>query len=723
MTEVLLTPSGVQQIFVGGSLTLSATARGKGGVTIRDRRTNWSSSNQSVATVNDDGRVSAISPGSADISAAVDDVKATVPVTVNSPSPVTATVSIVPGGPQQLAVGSTAALQAVARTLSGIEVTGRVTTWTTSNSSVATVSGNGIVTAVAVGSANISATVDGVNALVPMTVIAASPVLASVTITPGGPQNLSIGATVTLVATARSANGSVITGRPVTWISSNPVTAAVSSGGIVIAIAAGTANIIATIDGVSGSSAFVVSAVVVPVLEVVSGNNQSGIVGRAYAESLTVRARTSNGTPLPNVPIAWASSGGAISSSATATNANGLSRVQWMASTGSGVVTASASRAVPVSFTGNAKANGACSLAPSAATARFSLGATDFTLSLRSTSPLRIAVLFVDFPGLPASETPASLMSSVVDPGVALLQELSHNRLNITTVAFPKWYRMSKSIEQYDWTTFLGHRVYIDEAMTVADADINFANFDAVYIFAPPSTNKVISPTFNGGSSSAVIHDGRNFGNAVTFGLDSRSYGPSVVVHETGHMLGLVDLYTFDASGSPFMGNQFRYIGAWSLMSNIFNAAHWLTWEKRKLGFIDPAQFDCLEGTVGEEVVIQPNASNSTGVKGVGVKLDASRALVIEVRDRQGLDANLCSSGVLIYEVNASSVSGFGPAAVRGSRVTTFGPQFNKCGPWADATYGVGAGAIDTFTDAASGTIVKVLAAESNGAYRVRITR
>jgi len=55
--------------------------------------------------------------------------------------------------------------------------------------------------------------------------------------------------------------------------------------------------------------------------------------------------------------------------------------------------------------------------------------------------------------------------------------------------------------------------------------------------------------------------------------------------------------------------------------------------------------------------------------------------------------------------------------------VSTSGAAFARCGPWADATFGVGSGDISSFTDAASGVSVRVLAAESGGAYRVRVKR
>jgi uncharacterized protein YjdB len=58
---------------------------------------------------------------------------------------------------------------------------------------------------------------------------------------------------VTLTATARAANGQVLTGRVVTWSSSAALVATVSQEGIVTAQAVGAARITATSEGKSGA--------------------------------------------------------------------------------------------------------------------------------------------------------------------------------------------------------------------------------------------------------------------------------------------------------------------------------------------------------------------------------------------------------------------------------------------------------------------------------------
>ena len=75
--------------------------------------------------------------------------------------------------------------------------------------------------------------------------------VASVVVSPSAP-TLAVGATQQMTATVKDADGNVLTGRMVTWLSGNPAVAAVSDTGLVTAVADGGADIIALVDGVSG---------------------------------------------------------------------------------------------------------------------------------------------------------------------------------------------------------------------------------------------------------------------------------------------------------------------------------------------------------------------------------------------------------------------------------------------------------------------------------------
>src|SRR5256885_11766973 len=83
--------------------------------------------------------------------------------------------------------------------------------------------------------------------------------VASVTVTPAT-AGVAVGSTVQLTATPKDANGNPLTGRVVTWQSSNNAIASVNGSGLVSGVAAGgPVTITATSEGQSGTAAVTVT--------------------------------------------------------------------------------------------------------------------------------------------------------------------------------------------------------------------------------------------------------------------------------------------------------------------------------------------------------------------------------------------------------------------------------------------------------------------------------
>lgn len=116
-------------------------------------------------------------------------------------------------------------------------------TWASSDTNIATVSG-GTVTPVAEGTCTITATADGVVASCVVTVVFVH--VTSVTLDKETLSLTAEGATDTLVATVLPVDASAPT---VTWTSSNPLVASVSSAGVVTPLTEGEVTITATADG------------------------------------------------------------------------------------------------------------------------------------------------------------------------------------------------------------------------------------------------------------------------------------------------------------------------------------------------------------------------------------------------------------------------------------------------------------------------------------------
>jgi uncharacterized protein YjdB len=209
-----------------------------------DKTVTWSSSNTSVATVSDSGWITAIAAGSAVITVKTNDAHKTAicQVTVKSKAiPVTG-VSLDKSA-LSLTVGNSEYLYA---TITPSNATDKSVSWTSSNSTVATVSSSGYVTAKAVGSATITAT----------TTDGAKKATCNVTVLPVAVTGVSLNKyslsmyendSETLIATITPSNA---TNKAVSWSSSNSAVATVNSDGQVLAKAAGSAVItVTTSDG------------------------------------------------------------------------------------------------------------------------------------------------------------------------------------------------------------------------------------------------------------------------------------------------------------------------------------------------------------------------------------------------------------------------------------------------------------------------------------------
>lgn len=131
--------------------------------------------------------------------------------------------------------------------------TRKTVTWKSNKTSVATVSSKGVVTGVAEGTADITATTadGGYSAICKVTV--EKDYITGITITPAGPETLPVGKTRQLEATITYAHGTG-SGETVTWSTNNPAVATVSDKGLVTAVGAGSAEIVALCKGEGNSS-------------------------------------------------------------------------------------------------------------------------------------------------------------------------------------------------------------------------------------------------------------------------------------------------------------------------------------------------------------------------------------------------------------------------------------------------------------------------------------
>ena len=296
----------------------------------------WSSSNTSVATIGaNTGLATALTSGTTAITAIATNPDGTVVtgtasfnVQISSTPEPLVSLSIIPATQTVMAVGQTAQYYAIGTTSTGQTVNltsqgatiGSATipaaTWSSTNTSVATINGTGLGTATGTGSTAIIAMVknpDGtvVTGTAAMTVT--NPTWTSLSIVPSTQTATAVGETAEFIAIGTTGTGlTVDVSTMATWQSSDTSVATVSSTGLATAVGPGTATITAEYtnsDGtvVQGSATYTVtvsttqepllSLAIIPVSQTVETTNETG-------QFLAIGTFSSDTAQVPNLTCA-----------------------------------------------------------------------------------------------------------------------------------------------------------------------------------------------------------------------------------------------------------------------------------------------------------------------------------------------------------------------------------------------------------------------------------
>ncbi len=287
-----------RSMMVGQTFQLTAEALDGEGQVLSGRPITWATSAPTVATVTENGLVNAVAPGGAIITAASEGKIAVASITVASIPVASVVVAPVVAN---LVVAQTTQLSAQLRDASGGALTGRAVAWSSNRVQVATVTSEGLVTAVGQGTATITATSEGRTATATVNV---SPRPVSAVIVSPEQVSLFAGQTVQLSTLVTDDRGQVLTGRPIAYASSSNQVATVSSSGLVTAIAPGAATITVTSEGATGTAAVTIAPEPVASVDV-TPSPTSVVVGNVA--QLTATPRNAAGQPLTGRTVTWSS--------------------------------------------------------------------------------------------------------------------------------------------------------------------------------------------------------------------------------------------------------------------------------------------------------------------------------------------------------------------------------------------------------------------------------
>lgn len=287
----------------------------------------FSTDNPSVATVDNDGMVRGIAPGTANVSAASGASTATVKITVTA-----ANLAVtVPASAMTLAVGDAAPVAAQVLDANGRVVQGAALAFSTDNPSVAAVGTDGVVRAVTPGTATVSAAYGNRSVTVQVTVIAnrrnelqSLEVMADSVVGDwrAGTQMVAVravngfGQTVCPELTLQSSNRSVATAQAAgaCRIQVNPLFPGVTT---ITASAEGRTDTFQVRVTSSGQIAFI------------SARPTSEQLVAGATVSYTVKALDQNNQPIANQRVSFAASVGTLSADSVVTGADGTATVQW----------------------------------------------------------------------------------------------------------------------------------------------------------------------------------------------------------------------------------------------------------------------------------------------------------------------------------------------------------------------------------------------------------
>jgi trimeric autotransporter adhesin len=303
---VTLSPNNVSLV-VTATQPLVAQPYDRSGTALQSRVIDFQSQNTTIATVTPSGTVVGVAIGTTVITATSEGKvgRATVRVV---PDPVTR-VTVSPPGGQVAVEGEKRALTAYCFNAKGDSLTDRTIQWTTSNPLVAVVASTGPrkgeVTTVKAGQVNITADCEGAQSVSQFQVIASRVPVANVKISPAGPQILRVGGKLLLTGTPVDVDGTTLTGRTVTWISTNPLVASVDPvSGLVTTVAPGSASIVADCEGKTNTSA--VTVTLIPISSVTINPRNVNLFETAIQQlTLTVKDTTGAVIALTGRSVSW----------------------------------------------------------------------------------------------------------------------------------------------------------------------------------------------------------------------------------------------------------------------------------------------------------------------------------------------------------------------------------------------------------------------------------
>ena len=348
LQKITLTPAN-PTLAKGENLQLAAM----GGYTDGSQQTlsdsvTWQTSAGNVASITEQGQVTAMTEGSAQVSASYQGITGSTTVAIGAPALITITVS---PNPSSVPVGESEQLAAVGTFSDGtVQDLTQSVTWTSTPSGMAAVNSAGLVNGIAAGKTTVVATSGSVQGAAVLSI--GSAVLTSITVAPGT-ASVAQGNTQQFTATGNySDNTAQDLTASVTWSSPAPGVATIATSGLATGVTVGTTPISATVGSGAGSiSGSATLSVQLPTLVSLAVTPSSPSIAAGNTAQFAATGTYNNGaTQDLTSAVTWSSSTPAIASVSSQGLASGAAFGSTTISASASGITASASLSVTTGF-------------------------------------------------------------------------------------------------------------------------------------------------------------------------------------------------------------------------------------------------------------------------------------------------------------------------------------------------------------------------------------
>jgi M6 family metalloprotease-like protein len=234
-----------------------------------------------------------------------------------------------------------------------------------------------------------------------------------------------------------------------------------------------------------------------------------------------------------------------------------------------------------------------------------------------------------------------------------LFYDQSYGKMTFGIEHVHGWRRLSKLAKKYSSKTTDSHRALFVEIFSLYPK-VDFLAYDYIMVNMP----RIGNTAFGERDEIAIPYKGKK----INVALNISSGSPYVLAHETAHLMGLPDLYTYGGVKGPK-----NPTGGWDIMSSAGRASGFLGWHRHKFKWLDADRKTYIVSGTHRITLAPLNASS--GVSMITIPVDdpakPSKVFVVEVSQAiRGKNKDQGAAGVLVYSVDAKIASGKNPVVV-----------------------------------------------------------